>query len=381
MPPPGSPPPSPPYLSPSTRQAPAPVGLLLFLSLAASMCLWRWWWQWRLRRARLRRQELRARAATRPTTATQQQHSVRGGAGGAYPPTGGHLLDAFHDAGRSSFHVPTYFGLPLDLPADIRAADDQGMAVHDICLSSERTIFDKAREDFTEIDRQRAAAAKVKQASSAPPQPQHQNAALSATTSKARAFRLPNPLAAAASLTAAVCGGGAGCAGGGDSFRGGGAASSSSSGTGTGSASGDSGWLFLPNPIIASMRKPPPIAAADAAAAAAAALPTSAMGVRDGGESAGVSRGTVVNDLNSPLLQRIGDMIAQWSGRSEPAPVSLPPSLLGAPPASDTAEAPPVSRGTAPLAPSPLGAQIVRVGRGDHALNDATVLTGLELSA
>ena len=59
------------------------------------------------------------------------------------------------------FHVP----LPIHLAhlhADIREADERAMGVHDICLSTERTIFDKARADAEASARNRAAALKAR---------------------------------------------------------------------------------------------------------------------------------------------------------------------------------------------------------------------------
>ena len=271
--------------------------------------------------------------------------------------------------------------------ADIRAADERALAVHDICLSTERTIFDKARADAEASARNRSAALKARMSGqhqvialgtahssfsasscSSGASPGRPHAITTVSSGSRRAQKLPYPASAAQLAATAGSGGGGG-------------------GGGSGGEGVSAPWRFLP-----SIRRPPPTAGAEAAAAEPAAaappfaLPNLSESVQDAratdGKASGVWAHRVETDarsgergfsggessssgggdggggdggggdgggggpLNSPLLQqslqRLGDMsrgisemIAQWSGRganNEAPPPETPPLPLPPPP-------------------------------------------------
>ena len=255
---------------------------------------------------------------------------------------------------------------PLQMPfhlglADIRASVNRDVVdVHEICLSTERTIFDKV----STAQRHSAAPSLRLPPPPPPPPPLPLLLLLHAPPSQARrraaqpssffALHLAHPRAQVRVENSEL-----------DKQREeqrqhqrqgsassfGSSASSYTlppSGPPRGKQSSDGGgpsqpWRFLPSMRRATPLQQAPTAAAVAASASASAAASSSSAIIDGGRVSGL--GTLPLQLRmldlpsihdpsagaappSPLLQRIGDaavaIIAQWSGRSERAPEAAP---------------------------------------------------------
>jgi len=294
------PPPSPPPAEDSwtSSSSPTRVWLVFFWVAALLFCLLALWNRRRDARERRRRAIARQQRINAVTQSWQHEPMAINSPSDIWPAA---CLGTNSPGDSSSSSGPVRMPFHLGL-ADIRASVNRDVVdVHEICLSTERTIFDKVRVENSELDKQREE------------QRQHQRqGSASSFGSSASSYTLPP------------------------------------SGPPRGKQSSDGGgpsqpWRFLPSMRRATPLQQAPTAAAVAASASASAAASSSSAIIDGGRVSGL--GTLPLQLRmldlpsihdpsagaappSPLLQRIGDaavaIIAQWSGRSERAPEAAP---------------------------------------------------------